>query len=228
VEFVSDAHSWYKHLPLLPPGKPFFFFLNPLSGYDTVCRPNGDVVHEERTKTSRRFHYTWMTTRRYRKRFGYLDYATHAGMRFQLRTSEVALEYADLPEFSTVTASYHLPSEVAAQGSVELTGVIHSYTPQTFVWVLCLPRYIAIHPEDPPRRWPAETGGDSTLRKILDACDRERPRFDGSDSDTGINNVKEIEAELKALLRPEKERLQTNMTQAINRVLDLLYPHPNS
>jgi hypothetical protein len=24
VEYVSHAHSWYKHLPLYPPGAPFY------------------------------------------------------------------------------------------------------------------------------------------------------------------------------------------------------------
>ena len=29
VDYVSGAHSWYKHLPLFPPGAPFVFFLDP-------------------------------------------------------------------------------------------------------------------------------------------------------------------------------------------------------
>src|SRR5689334_22083945 len=70
VGFVSGAHSWYKHLPLLPPRTPFFFFLDPLSGYDLVHRRDGSVVHEERTENSRPFHYTWMLTSTYRERFG--------------------------------------------------------------------------------------------------------------------------------------------------------------
>ena len=36
VQHVSAAHSWYKHLPLLPPGTPFFFYLNPNAGRETV------------------------------------------------------------------------------------------------------------------------------------------------------------------------------------------------
>lgn len=32
LEFVSNAHSWYKHLPYLPPGQPFQFFLDPAAG----------------------------------------------------------------------------------------------------------------------------------------------------------------------------------------------------
>ena len=26
ADFVCTAHSWYKHLPLLAPGRPFIFF----------------------------------------------------------------------------------------------------------------------------------------------------------------------------------------------------------
>ena len=37
-----------------------------------------------------------------------------------------------------------------------------------------------------------------------------------------------IEGELAALLHPEKERLQANTTQAINCMLDLLYPPSDS
>jgi hypothetical protein len=36
VEYVSHAHSWYKHLPLYPPGCPFYFFLDKYAGCDRV------------------------------------------------------------------------------------------------------------------------------------------------------------------------------------------------
>jgi hypothetical protein len=38
VQFVSQAHSWYKHLPLLPPGQPFHSFVDPFSGYDRIIQ----------------------------------------------------------------------------------------------------------------------------------------------------------------------------------------------
>ncbi len=52
VRFVSEAHSWYKHLPLLPPGATFQFFVDPFSGIDRILQPDGKVVHKERTKNS--------------------------------------------------------------------------------------------------------------------------------------------------------------------------------
>lgn len=33
VQFVCTAHSWYKKLPLFPPGVPFRFFVDPAAGF---------------------------------------------------------------------------------------------------------------------------------------------------------------------------------------------------
>ena len=226
VKFVSGAHSWYKHLPLLPPGMPFFFFLDPFSGYDKRFSRDGSVVHVERTENSERLHYSWMFTRTYRERFGHLDYAMNDGTKVLLRTSTATHEYADPPKFWTVEGLCHLPPEVTALGSVELTGVIDPRAQRDIVWTRILPIYIARHPADPPRQWPEETGGDSTLRKILEVCEREMHCPGELDSEASIAHAIEFEAELRALLQPEKERLQAKMTQAINRMLDLLYSPP--
>lgn len=59
AQFVSNAHSWYKKLPLLT-GWSFVVFLNPVAG----------AGHE----TSERLHYSWKTTKEYREKFGFLDY----------------------------------------------------------------------------------------------------------------------------------------------------------
>jgi hypothetical protein len=218
VEFVSDAHSWYKHLPLMPPGVPFHFFLNPVSGYDTVRRPDGGVGYEERTETTLRFHYTWMTTRQYRERFGHLDYAANAGMSFLVSSSNSVREYAHLPRFSTPEACYHLPPEVAAVGEVELTGVIHPMAPRVWVWTEQLAQSVRDFPTDQPRRWPAETGGDATLHQILEVCG-----WDGASARPGSPAYDAVENELKTLHQPEKERLQAKMRKAIHGMLDLVY-----
>ena len=109
-----------------------------------------------------------MTTRTYRARFGHLAYATHAGTMFLLPSSESLYEYADLPEFSTEKANYHLPPEVAALGSVELTGVINHLAPRVVVWTHFLQDFAARYPTNPPRQWPAETGGDPTFRRMVE------------------------------------------------------------
>lgn len=63
--YISGAHSWYKHIPLLT-GAEFAFFLSKQAGAGySVEKP--------------RLHYSWQTTDEYRDRFGYLDY----GWRFK-------------------------------------------------------------------------------------------------------------------------------------------------
>lgn len=81
VEYVAGAHSWYKHLPLLPPGNPFFVYLDPNAGAD-VSFSAGRAVVSERVDRSRAFHYTWMTTGEYRERFGHWQYAASGGPAF--------------------------------------------------------------------------------------------------------------------------------------------------
>ena len=47
VNYVLDAHSWYKHLPRHPPGTPFYFFLNRFVTCNLSRFPDG---HFEITK----------------------------------------------------------------------------------------------------------------------------------------------------------------------------------
>ena len=68
--FVSQAHSWYKHIPPAPPCCPFYFFLDPSAGMQREVTSGGSVrsiVREERG-----FHYSWIPTKEYRARFGHL------------------------------------------------------------------------------------------------------------------------------------------------------------
>ena len=51
VEYVSHAHSWYKHLPLYHPGWPFYFFLDKYAGCDRVAGKDGRALWwKERNK----------------------------------------------------------------------------------------------------------------------------------------------------------------------------------
>jgi hypothetical protein len=82
AKHVGEAHSWYKHLPLLTGGQ-FVVFLAPNSGvgrlvarldgrgYQLVTPPEGPVF----TEANPRLHYSWRTSEEYRRRFGHLDYA---------------------------------------------------------------------------------------------------------------------------------------------------------
>ena len=76
VDYVAGAHSWYKHLPLTPPGIPFHFFLDPYVGCDLAVQ-GARTLYRERTEPG--FHYSDLPTAEYRQRFGYLQYSANAG-----------------------------------------------------------------------------------------------------------------------------------------------------
>jgi len=91
-DHLCDAHSWYKHLPLLT-GERFVVFCASDAGigclvaeqvgvgsdnvpkFTLVTPPEGP----EFTRKNPRIHYSWKTTKEYRRRFGYLDYMWSGG-----------------------------------------------------------------------------------------------------------------------------------------------------
>jgi hypothetical protein len=74
VSYVAGAKSWYKHLPVHPPGAPMNFYLDPNAGRDRLRRCVHQVIYRDRTQDTQRLHYSWMTTAEYRQRFGYLAF----------------------------------------------------------------------------------------------------------------------------------------------------------
>ena len=79
VDYVAQAHSWYKHLPLVPPGFTFIFYLDPNAGCDLLITEGGHAKYRDRTESSGHTHYNWQTTAQYRERFGHLEFFTPAG-----------------------------------------------------------------------------------------------------------------------------------------------------
>ena len=76
VDYVACAHSWYKHLPLVPPGRPFYLFLDPNSGCDCVM---ASLNSRYRERKEQGFHYSAIPTADYRRGFGHLEYSVSAG-----------------------------------------------------------------------------------------------------------------------------------------------------
>src|SRR5690349_8829634 len=86
ADFVSNAHSWYKHLLPLPPGVPMQFFLDPAAGLQLSVLPDGSVTAGPRAKPG--FHYSWLPTADYRERFGHLAFSRDMGTMVYLRSSQ--------------------------------------------------------------------------------------------------------------------------------------------
>jgi hypothetical protein len=201
IRFVSADHSWYKKLPLLPPGVPFQFFLDPLAGYTRLIRPEAKVLPRKRAEQDNDGGWRF-TTDEYRSRFGHLACDQAGGVRFIQLTDGLG-EYGECDVFCADERAYRIPVEIAETGSAEVTAVVHPLTARLWVWAKFLPYY-----ED--RAWPDETGGSEAVLKIKELCTRER----------GLSD--EISEELGVILAPERRRIESAMRDAIGRVLDIV------
>jgi len=196
VHYYSDAHSWYKHMPLLPPGVNFRFYVDPFSGCETVLQTVGGRIQEERTETEK--------SRNHQRKYGYLD-ASPRGV-----------------VLGTPDGYCRIPRVLIEVGTVELTGVLHSLTSHIWTWKIFLPRLIANGVDEAARRWPAESGGEDTFREIVEVCSRYTEE-ELLDQNASHGQWGQPNSDLEALLRPERQRMQGEMTQAINRMLDMVY-----
>lgn len=128
--YVVGARSWYKHLPVRPPGERFVFFLDPNAGRSLVMTADGRFAYSDRVDEKERFHYTWMRTTEYRTRFGYWQYATGAGDTILFR----APRNTDTQIVSSGSAHVLAPDgtelpvspAVLTAGTVSLTAHVHT------------------------------------------------------------------------------------------------------
>lgn len=202
---VSEDHSWYKHLPLVPPGVPWWFFVDPWSGFDRKLQEGGRASHVElmgdAATLGRR-----LPTREYRSRFGYLACVTTGRGGFSLPERQEGSAMARI-WFGGRDTVFRVPVEIEEAGRVEVTALIHPETAQPWVWSRLFPKA--------PRSRPVETGGDETLREVLSHSRRKMQ--DGG----GVANG--LDEKLVALLSPERRRLHEAMKDAIRSVLSVAY-----
>jgi hypothetical protein len=228
ASYVAEAKSWYKHLPLFPPGEPFQFFVDPWAGLDRVLLEDGHVVYIRRTANTPQFHYTWMTTEDYRSRFSCLSFACAAGTELLLPLScrledgrDISGFLANNPSRSAVNNSEErecrLPQEISDAATIRMTGVIHPAASSPWVWLRRLENV------DQPLSWPEETGGSDTARKIMARCQQVEARTRQSGSTETQGGLNAADEELVGLLAPERLRLQELMIQAMQRVVAILY-----
>ena len=233
VEYVSTAHSWYKHLPHYLPGEPFYFFLDKFSAWDLVALEDGSYEIAEREEQG--FHYSAIPTSEYRARFGFLNYACGAG------TAVIPLNHEAMviPRDKIVEivrddgVQCCLPQPILDAGRVEVTSVIYPWNWDPRVgWS-----------KEPPRRpyWPSESGGQATLDKMLKrSVEAQRPELlqegwerearavklakglSGKEVMTLMRRAR-LDPILWDLIEPEHLRLKAEMLKAIDRVCRLIH-----
>ncbi len=222
VEYVSHAHSWYKHLPLNLPGAPFYFFVDRYAGMDRVIMKDGTQAFTERAKQG--FHYSDIPTEEYRIRFGHLAYSCDSGTTVFLsgpgpivfpRDSVAAVPSQD-------AKMYGLPEEILEAGLTRLTHVIHTFSATHLFW-----KHV--------RDWPEESGGQAVLEKIVARSQAireptfQRPVYTFEDQEALAQANPYIwghfltaDPVLNDLLAPERRRQYGEMMKAIDRVCKVI------
>jgi hypothetical protein len=215
VEYVSHAHSWYKHLPMYQPGAPFYFFIDKYAGYDRFLQKEGTAFLEARVTQG--FHYSALPTAEYLAYFGHLAYSCGFGKTVVLLSDgPAAVPRDDIPAVPGDDASmYRLPTEIVEAGLTHLTGVIHSVSAQSY------DLDYRITPEKGRIDWPEESGDRHTIDKIILRCDvmrRTNPKWTHVELKAAPGRIFSVDPELYEILTPERLRQCGEMIKAMDRV----------
>jgi hypothetical protein len=141
ARFVSNAHSWYKHLPIRPK-VPFVFYLDPGAGMRLVRTGTGETALVEVWDERTRFHYTWQKTADYRRRFGHWAYHAAYGTSF-LYAGEGGVVDSAGAGLRVLTESGDwaaVPPALAGKGTALVNAFVHP-CPNFVIWELAPARY---------------------------------------------------------------------------------------
>jgi hypothetical protein len=218
ARFVSTAHSWYKHLPLLPPGIPMTFFLDPGAGTQRIVDRRGRMQQVDRLKSG--FHYSWLPTAEYRDRFGHPAFARTAGTVVTL----IGADGSELVPPDNQPALFEpgraelvsLPNEVLEAGVAYVSGVIHTRASYPVLWQL--PKNRDASGVD----WPAEVLAQIRERVRALSVDPQLIEPPPDPADEGDLDDEECDLVLHRLLTAEGERQLRSIVAALERVVDLV------
>lgn len=212
THWVAEAHSWYKRIPILGDGVPFIFYLDPGAGQDRVQHTGSGW--EVAPRTERGFHYTAIPTVDYLRRFGHLAFATGTALKAGILGENTArIETGFGVSVLDQGMEHLLPVEVETN-AVWLTGIIHPYANQSFIWSWIASCDVERCP------WPEESGGLETFAKIHARCceltDDSKVKVSFGDYSRGVDAV------LADLIEPERRRQRQIMVSAMERLFRLL------
>jgi hypothetical protein len=232
VAYVSDAHSWYKHLPWRR-CVPFVVYLDPGAGRDRVVGADGRLSVARREV--RGFHHSALATDIWRERFGHLNYAqSNATQGVTLAEGGVSRSMGDNSALifdPADDAVLPLPPQALQIGEVRLSSLVQR-------WMIVEPMIIRARVTiarsngvgidqmaDEPDPWPEEAGGRPQLLEILrritvllDDPDAWRPM--SAEQIGGTFTPPRADSILYELLKPEHNRQQRELRAACVRACD--------
>ena len=226
ADYVSEAHSWYKHLPLLPPGKTFIFYVDPFAGMQHSISPDGTRKISKRTETG--FHYSWIRTDEYRARFGHLAYSQAESTQVYVSSPDGMLVPSDCaPEVwcYQLKASCSIPSIICEEGSCLVSGIVHTDAANHRLWWFRGYTEGIGYPEITE-----ECRATLPIREIVDRCRllHRRPELEVRLGHGDIRVIDDyrlvfVDYPLHLLLVEERIRQKNEMVKSMTAVADMIY-----
>lgn len=219
ADYIAGARSWYKHLPLNPPGALFQLYIDPHAGMDRVVLASGEMRLLERTDETEAFHYSWRTTADYREHFGCLAFACGNGSAlFQdavLGDEPILVDYNCLyPELRTSKAVVERPpDEILETGACWLTALVHPRATANF-----LAGQLASRKRSVPERVERESGTWAAILEWWRKGQEVRNSKGKSAYRAGDDPV------LAALVEQEKAHQHRAMVEAMQRMRSVAFP----
>lgn len=222
ADYVASVHSWYKHLPLQPPGVDFHFYIDPNAGMDQLVHVSGEVTVRARTPDTDSFHYGWMTTADYRERFGCLAFSCAAGPSVfgtdLVGEETVLVDGNTLHPVLQVSRDYTMrpPKQILDAGACSLTALVHPRATG---------RLVAMRLAAPMRKhrvMPAVK--DEIWDAIKGLWGRQQDR---TADEEGRIEAMAANPEWAALVQQQRARHRQAMIDAMRRMRSMVFPHEN-
>lgn len=222
--YVAEAHSWYKHLRLLPARAPIQIFLDPAAGMQLVQDAQGRVSAAVREKPG--LHYSWLPTAQHRQRFGHLAFSRSSGTSVSLvaRDGSRAIGSDDAPGIydPVARALRRLPEEVLAAGRAYIGGIVHRLASSNRLWQDVIARQERF--DDLLER----TEGLELAKRILQRCGElkadpacAKPAPPNADPSYAYS-LAAFDARLDALVLAERQRQLDGLVAAGERLVRLV------
>lgn len=221
ADYVAGARSWYKHLPLQPPGAEFHFYIDPNAGMDHLVHASGEVTVRSRTPDTESFHYSWMTTADYRERFGCLAFSCAA--RSSIFGSDQVGEETVLVDSNSLNPVLQVDSDSAMQppkqildaGTCSLTALVHPRATASLVAMRLASRM---------RKTPVAPAVNNEIwDAIKELWDRQHDRAVEDRIEAMAANP-----EWAALIQQQRARHRQTMIETMRRMRSVAFLHGNS
>lgn len=224
--YVSNAHSWYKHLPIRPKVQ-FVLYLDPGAGMQRLRDSAGKVRLTAITDKSSEFHYTWQKTDDYRRRYGYWNYHSTRSAPSFVYASDGGLVSTAGQGLRIMTATGEVvavPSDLVQKGTALVNAFmcpdhnfgIWCYEPENFGLV-----------ELPETERSLEAGMLALLATVRQDCNNSKlAQFDLNtleDLKYGMQLWDDLEKALTEAMQEERTRQLLNMIQSMNQVVKAIY-----